>query len=203
MKTIVSKFNAPEVTVRITNLSVDAYNKKFSLTLSTKEKGKRKWNTEDIAGTITKEVAEYFSLLKDEKIKVVADNEVGYVYQTTGRKLTNFQRYLIKRGIQETPGILSAMKFEADNYSEEYPQNPFRIVRYQDGRNTLTLINVSSMVRKAYLDPNSNETTSRYSYRTFVDANGQTRRSFIIPKYYRRLVVQELIEVEQFVEARD
>ena len=112
MKTLISKFVAPQVEVRFSNLVVDSLKKHFSMTVGTRAAGKRKFTEKEISGNITADLADWFSLPRDEKVKVAADNEQGFEFIKTGRKLTNLQKYMMKRGIDEVPNILNQLVFE-------------------------------------------------------------------------------------------
>lgn len=197
MKTLINKFNAPQGTVQLSNIVVDCYAKHFTATIGFKAKGKRKFNYKAISGTITRDIAAYFSELRDETIKVEAINEQGFILQKTGRKLTNFQRYLAKRDIDITLP-LDTMVFEDDNYSDTYPQNPFKVVTYLSGKITLSLINIKSKVVKSTIDPVTGVVTDRFYNPTYIDKNGVTRKSYVSPNFYRRLIIEEEVEVEVF-----
>lgn len=196
MTTSITTFKTPEVTVRFSNMEIDALRKKFTMLVETKSAKQRKFVGKIVSGNITAELADYFSLLKDEKVKVPADNEQGYEFIPTGKKLTNFQKYLKKAGIEYYPNILKDLSFEAYNTSEDYKSNPFRLVVYAGGNSTLTLVNISSKVKISHVDTTTGEVSDKYYHRLFTDSNGNTRRSFVIPKNYRRLMVQEVKEVE-------
>lgn len=79
MKTTVSTFVTPEVQVRLSNIVVNPKERKVSLTLSTKEKGKRKFTDEQVEATITSELYNWLTLLKDDSLRVIANNERGYL----------------------------------------------------------------------------------------------------------------------------
>lgn len=189
-------YTTPEVTVQFSNISVDAFRKQFTLTLGTKEKGKRKFTERQISGSITKELASWLSELTPEVVKVKADNEEGFIKMKTGRKLTGFQKYLIKRELELFNSPLRALTFTADNNSEDYASNPFRLVCYANGHNTLTLVRARSMKVVERLDTTTGEVHKSFYNQTFVDDNGITRKSFNIPKFYRRLILQQEVEVE-------
>ena len=201
MKTSILKFVAPEGTVRLSNMVIDAYKKQFSAILGFKAKGKRTFTEQAVAGTITGELANWFSLITDEKIKVEALNERGYIMEKTGRKLTNFQKYLKKMNIEETPNVLHSLIFEDNNTSEVYQNNPFKLVMYAEGKCTLSLVNSVAKTKIERVEPSTGEIHTYYKDRYFVDANGKNRKSYTIPAYYKRLIVQQQVEVQQFVEA--
>lgn len=196
MKTTISNFVTPEVDVRFSNLVVDSLKKHFTMTVGTRAIGKRKFTEKQISGNITSDLADWFSLLRDEKVKVAADNEQGFEFIKTGRKLTNFQKYLTKRGIEQTPNILNSLVFESPNDSQDYALNPFRLVVYTTGKCTLTLVNVASKKKVSHVDVNTGETTDKYYNRLFINKEGKAQKSFIIPQYFRRLMVQETKEIE-------
>lgn len=196
MTTTVTSFNTPDVTVRYSLIEIDAIKKHFSMYVETKTKAQRKFTGKMVSGNITPELAEYFSLLKDEKVKVAADNEAGFEFIKTGHRLTNFQKYLKKSGIEYSANILKELVFESHNTSEDYKSNPFRLVIYTTGNATLTLVNISSKKKVSYVDTATGAVTDKYYHRLYTDASGKTRRSFVIPKNYRRLMVQVAKEVE-------
>lgn len=195
MKTTISTFVTPEGKVRISNLVVDSYSKHFTASIGFKAKGKRTYKFKDISGTVTTELAEWLSKLTPEKVKIAADNEQGFQFVPTGRRLTFFQKYLIKRGIPEDT-LLPSLVFESDNTSQSYAENPFRLVSYASGKFTLTLVNASSKKIVSHLDTSTGQITNKYYQRLFTDKEGNTRRSFITPDHYKRLIKQVQTEVE-------
>ena len=201
MKTTVSTFVTPEVQVRLSNIVVNPKERKVSLTLSTKEKGKRKFTDEQVEATITSELYNWLTLLKDDSLRVIANNERGYDFIKTGTRSTSFQRFLAKTNREFKAGILQTMVFECDNNSQSYPDNPFRLIRYANGSNTLTLVNLPSKKVKEIVDISTGEVKSIFSDKIGTLADGKKVKAFVRPEKYRRLVIQQTKEVEVYQEA--
>lgn len=198
MKTNVLSFVTPEAKVRFSNVTINPEERTASFTLSTKAKRARKWTEEQITSTITAELYNYLTLMRDDQVKVPANNERGYDLIKTGTKSTSFMRYLKRREMEFASGVLKSMVFECDNTSEDYYSNPFRLVRYVEGNSVLTLVNVQSKSRKETVDVETGEVSVKYATRYGQLKDGTTVKAFIMPKNYRRLVVQENKEVEVF-----
>lgn len=198
MKTTVSTFVTPEVQVRLSNISVNPKERKATITLGTKEKGKKKFTDEVVVATITSELYNYLTLLRKDKIQVVADNEKGFQWIDTGTSSTSFQRFLAKKGIEYKSGILSTLVFEGNNNSTDYIENPFRLVRYANGTAVLTLVNIPSKSKKETVDVSTGEIKTFYSNKIGTLADGSRVKAFIRPEKYRRLVIQSTKEVEVF-----
>jgi hypothetical protein len=199
MSTSIVTYNTPEAVVKISNISLNPKDRKATLVLATKEKGKRKFIEEEIIVSLTAEVYHWFTQLKDDVVKEVADNPQGFVYTKTGTKSTTFQRYLKRLGIEFAPGVLQTMSFESDNKSESYADNPFRIIRYTNGSNSITLVNVPSKKTVEKVDLSTGEVKSSYYQKYGKLNNGQNVKAFIMPKMYRRLVIQTTRVIVEYV----
>lgn len=201
MKTTVSTFVTPEVQVRLSNIVVNPKERKATFTLATKEKGKKKFTEEVVTATITSELYNYLTLLRKDKIQVVANNERGFKWIDAGTSSTSFQRFLTKKGIEYKSGVLSTLIFESANTSTDYIENPFRLVRYANGTAVLTLVNLPSKSKKETVDVSTGEIKAFYSNKIGTLADGTRVKAFIRPEKYRRLVVQTTTEVEVYQQA--
>lgn len=201
MKTNVTTYATPEVQVQLSNIVVNPKTRKATFTLGTKEKGKRKFSTEQVEASITSELYNYLTLLRDEKIKIVADNEQGFEYVKTGVKSTSFQRFLAKKGIEFKSGLLKELVFTSDNTSDQYLDNPFRVVLYDNGSAVMTLVNLPSKSSKETVDVNTGEIKTNWSNKIGTMADGKKVKAFIRPQKYRRLVIQYITERKVFQEA--
>lgn len=196
MKTTVSTFVTPEVVVRLSNINVNPKERKVTFTLETKTEKRKTFDKQIVEASITSELYNYLTLLKDDKVKVAANNEKGYEYIKTGTKSTSFQKFLAKKEIAYKTGILSELVFESLNTSEDYLSNPFRLVRYSNGNSVLTLVNLPSKSKKDVVDIQTGEIKSFYSQKIGTLADGKRVKAFIMPAKYRRLVIQDTKEVE-------
>ena len=196
MKTTVSTFVTPEVLVKFSNISVNMKERKISLEVATKTPKRKTYDKELVEATMTAELYNYLTMLRDDKVKVAADNEQGYQFINTGTKSTSFQRFLAKKEVQYKPGILQELVFETDNTSSDYLDNPFRLVKYSNGNAVLTLVNLPSKSKKETADPTTGEVKAFYSTKIGTLADGKRVKAFIRPEKYRRLVLQSTKEVE-------
>ena len=200
MKTSIVTFDFPQAVIRISNLEIDVQNRKAFFTLGVKEHGKRKFTERDVTAIVELQVIKWFTVAKPEIIKVAADNEQGFIMQKTGRSLTNFEKYLNHRGIEFTPNILKSLVFEDNNDSEDYYNNPFKVIETPKGF-VLTNVQIKPKVKTEYVNPNDGTITTKYKNPTYKDANGKTRISTFSKQYYRRYGVQVIKEVEVYQEA--
>lgn len=191
MTTTVEIYEKPEGIVMFKNICLDIAKNKFSLTLGFKAKGKRSFTFEQVEGKFGAEFKEYFTKMIPEMVRV-GENE----FKPTGNYHTPFEKYLIKRGIEFKPGILTEMEFVADNASESYADCPFKLVKYF-GWNSLTLVNSGTKKKVMVKDPMTGAVSEKYFTRTF-EYDGKVRKEYFAPKYYRRLLIQTKAEVEVY-----
>lgn len=198
---IVNVFTTPERMVKLTDVRINAETLRFvaNIQLGT-ESGI--WSVpEEISGTITVELKKWLTLIKDEKYKVKADNDRGFEYVKSGRRLTSFQRFLEKSGFESlasSPDMLSSLEFECSNTSENYMANPFRIVRRIDGKCTMTLVNLPSKKRVETVNEETGEHTVYYTTKYGKFASGEITKAFINPSKYRRFIYEESVTKELF-----
>ena len=196
MKTTVSTFVTPAVIVRLSNIVVTPKERTATFTLETKTAKRKTFDKQIVTATITSELYNYLTLLKDDKVKVAANNQNGYEFIKTGTRSTSFQKFLAKKEIAYAPGVLATLVFESENESADYLSNPFRLVMYANGNAVLTLVNLPSKSKKETVDPTTGEIKSFYSNKIGTLADGTRVKAFIRPEKYRRLVVQSTKEVE-------
>lgn len=195
MTTTIKTFVTPDVQVKLSNILVNPKERKATITLGTKAKGKRKFTEQQVEATITSELYNWLTRLTDNKVKVAADNEAGFEFIPTGERSTGFQKFLAKKGLEFKTGILQSLEFVSHNTSTEYQDNPFRIVMFDD-RAVITLVNIPSKSRKEVVDINTGEIKTFYTQKYGKFADGTTTKAFINKDKYRRLVVQTTKEVE-------
>lgn len=200
MKTSIVTFDFPVSTIRISNLEIDVINKKAKFTLGIKEPKKRKFDERNVEAIVELEVIKWFTKTRPETIKVVADNEQGFIEQKTGRSITNFERYLKHRGIEFTPNVLKSLVFESDNHSDDYYPNPFKVIETTKGF-ILTNVQIKPKLKTEYVDPGTGEVTRKYKNPTYKDASGKTRISTFSKAFYRRYALQSVKEVEVYQQA--
>ena len=197
MKTLVKTMNRPNAKVRMSNIVIDIKTCKFSMTLGVKQGRQKLFREETISGKLNLEVKKWLTQMTPVKVQVPADNELGYEWIDSGNKLTGFQKFLNKQSIEFKPGILSTMVFESDNNSENYAENPFKIIRYADGNVSLTLVNIAPVRVIETADPTTGEVTTNYKQK-FIKIGESYREAYISKKYFVRYMVQEIKEVVQF-----
>ena len=196
MKTTVSTFVTIDAVIRMSNINIDFKQRKGSMVLGIKEAGKRKFSEENVNFTITSELYDYLVLLRDNKVKVAADNERGYDFIKTGTKSTSFQKFLAKIDKEFKPGILQELVFETNNTSDDYCSCPFRLVKYAEGNAVLTLVNLVSKSKKDIIDPSTGEVKTFYSQKYGTLNDGTRVKAFVRPEKYRRFIQQTISEVE-------
>lgn len=193
METKIKNFQIPVGIVNVSNVLINIKKCTFSLTLAFKPKGTRKKpQLETIEGTITPELLQWLTRMHEEKVKVIIDEKE--VLKPTGKYLTGFQKFLIKKEIEFKPGILNEMTFTCDNKEEDYYLNPFKIIKTND-KNILSLITVPAKERVFSFDHESGKERVTYKRKTYVDENGNTQFQRMSKKSYVRLIVQEDISV--------
>lgn len=197
MKTTITTFEFPKAAIRISNLEIDVEKRKAFFTLGIKEHGKRKFIERQVEAIVELSVIKWFTKTRPEIIKVVADNEQGFIEQKTGRNITNFERYLSHRNIEFAPNILKSLVFEDQNDSQDYYANPFKIIETPKGL-ILTNVQMKPKIKTEYVDPNTGEITRKYKSPVFKTADGKTRISTFSKEYYRRYALQNTKEVEVY-----
>lgn len=197
MKTLVKTMNRPSGKVRMSNIVIDVKSCSFSMTIGTKQGRQKLFREETISGKINLEVKRWLTEMTPVKTQTPADNEVGYVWTDTGNKLTGFQKFLSKCNIEFKPGILSTLAFESENNSEQYAENPFKIIRYADGNCSLTLVNISPKKHSQTIDPTTGVITDSWKQK-FIKIGESYREAYVSKKFFVRYMVQEIKEVVQY-----
>lgn len=194
MKTLVNKMTTPNVQVRMSNIEIDVKKFTFKLTLGTKTSRQKNFREEVVTGKTTVELIEWLTLKVKERIKIVADNEQGFEWVESGNLLTGFQMFLKKRNLEFVPGILKSSTFTSDNKSEEFGDNPFKLIQYMSGHRTLTLVNIGSKSVVTKEDPTTGEVTEFWK-RNYIKIGERMMPSFFGKKSFVRYLVQQAVEV--------
>lgn len=184
MNTISKRFENPNVDVKFSQIKVNITDYTFQLVLGIKTKRQRKFREELVEGQISKELRKWLCEMFDEV--ETRETEQGTVRVKTGARTTSFQLFLRKQGIEFRPGILNEMVFESDNTSENYAENPFKMIRYINGKNTLTLVNVGVKKSVGITDPNTGEIRERWRQK-FVKLGERYTPAFFGKKSFVRL----------------
>ncbi len=194
MTTTVKAFNRPNAMVSFTNIVVDIAKCTFELNVSHQFKGKNKIHTQNVSGTITPELRDWLSTVKPEKVRTVGKDGV-VSFPETGVSSTGFQKFLKRTDREFVPGILSSTIFTSENNSEDYYQNPFKLIMLNE-RNILTLVNIATKKRTETSDPMTGKKTVHYTQRFFKNGNDEVQKSFTTKKNYFRLILQQDQTVE-------
>lgn len=163
-----AKFQIPNVDVKYSNIIIDHKTKKATIEVRTRKAGGKRWSKANIIECyVTQATLDWFLNKFNDK---------------DGNTTTAFKLYLKKRGITFKPGILRTLSFESYNMSEDYAENPFKLVLYNNSDiHTLTLVNKR---------PRELNADGKYVVKTYINHEGQTRESFYSKKAFRRLVIQ-------------
>ena len=94
----VNQFTTPNMIINMSGLKINQKAFTFSLMLSGSMNGVIYSEPVEITGKVTVELMNWLTLVKDEKVQVKADNEKGFEWIKSGRRVTSFQRYLEKAG---------------------------------------------------------------------------------------------------------
>ena len=198
----VNQFTTPNMIINMSGLKINQKSFTFSMLLSMSANGVIYSEPITITGKVTVELMNWLTLVKDEKVQVKADNEKGFEWIKSGRRVTSFQRYLEKAGwgsIVDSPNSLEDLIFESDNLSDNYISNPFRLVTRLDGTATLTMVNIPSKKRIETVNEETGEHTVRYTTKYGKFADGKSVRAFIHPSKYRRYTFEEITQREVYV----
>ena len=200
MNTTVRNFVRPQGQIFFGDINIDAKKCTFSLAYAILAPRKRKLEYKNVSGTITPELKQWLTYVFDKKVKVMENDQP--VYKMTGEKSTGFQIFLERKSLEFQPGILSTMTFKSDNFSEDYYQNPFKLVILND-KAILTLVNIAAKERTQEHNPTTGKVETHYTQRYFQVEGGGYRKSYVPKKNYCRLIVQQdkLMEVAQAAEA--
>lgn len=187
-------YSEPNVDVRFSNITItDIHSGAMSVTVETKTPRQRKWHDKEVvSGVISRQMKEWLMKVNDVKADVI-DESTGEVKTVVIGKETGFQHFLKKKGIEFKTGILSTMEFISKNDSESYYDNPFKLIRYLNGRNELTLVNKAPLIVTESSDPVTGKVTRTFRKKTFIDKDGNRRYSYFSPSKYRRLKIQEYV----------
>lgn len=194
MKRTIEYFEKPNCRIQLRNIVIKKEDYTFSLELGTKTSRQKKFRYQTITGKVHNELMEWFTKLVDEKIPVKQDDD-SIAYIPTGNKLTLFNIYLNKRGIEYKPKMLSTMVFECENTSDSYEDCPLKVVVHKNGA-TLTKVNTPAKKLVQYVNPDTGEIKTSYVVPTYIDKNGNRRRSFVSKDYYLRYLYITTKEVE-------
>lgn len=201
MKNTIRVYEKPQVVVRISQVVVNTTTRDFTLILETKSLDKRvkKFNAQQVSGKIKSDIKDFLTLMLDDKIKTVANNQAGFEWTKTGTKSTRFQRWCKVHGYTCTSGCLRTMVFECENNSPESGANPFKLVMNADGTNILSLVRTHASVKTSTVDPETGEIKDNYTTSYYRHEDGTWRKSFVAPKFYLRLIrsVEQEVEVYQ------
>ena len=197
MKTLVKKMNRPEGKIKMSNILIDIKNCTFSMTIGIKQGRQKLYREETISGKLNLEVKKWLTQMTPVKIQVPANNEQGYQWIDSGNKMTGFQKFLNKKGIEFKPGILNELSFESNNNSENYADNPFKIIRYANGNVSLTLVNIAPVKVVETADPTTGEIKTNYKQK-FIKIGESYREAFVSKKFFVRYMIQEIKEVVQY-----
>jgi hypothetical protein len=193
MNTNVRNFVRPNGQVYYSDINIDTTKCTFSLNYAFVPKGKRKIVYEPtVQGTITPELKLWLTKVFAETANVVIDGKT--VKRETGRNLTGFQLFLERTGKTFEPNILASMTFHSNNFSEDYYENPFKLVMLND-KSVLTLINVAPKQKTMKFNPATGKTDVHYTQRYF-QINGEWRKSYVPKKNYCRLILQQDVTME-------
>ena len=123
----------PTEEVQYSNIVVNLKKRTITLDVRTRKIGGKRWRK---AQSITAKMTyELYGWLTNRRINL------------NNNKVTGFQKYLDTRGIEFVPGILNKMVFESNNLSEVYAENPFKLLCYDDGAYSITLVHIKSKVK--------------------------------------------------------
>ena len=184
MRTVVLKRMVKgEGIVRFSNISLDLKGNKFSLLLGIKSYGQRKFREELVSGFATVDMLNWFT--KSSAVKVRLEDGS---YVSTGDFKTGFQKYLISIGKSDVK--LFDLVFEASNLSDDYYSCPFKLIRYVDGNNTLTKVNIAGRKPVVSYDPNTGLETKEF-VKKYAKLGDNFVPVFHDKKSYVRLLVQE------------
>ena len=123
----------PTEEVQYSNFVVNLKKRTITLDVRTRKINGKRWRKpQSITAKMTYEL---YGWLTNRRINL------------NNNKVTGFQKYLDTRGIDFVPGILNKMVFESNNLSEVYAENPFKLLCYDDGAYSITLVHIKSKVK--------------------------------------------------------
>ena len=123
----------PTEEVQYSNIVVNLKKRTITLDVRTRKIGGKRWRKDQ--SITAKMTYELYGWLTNRRINL------------NNNKVTGFQKYLDTRGIDFVPGILNKMVFESNNLSEVYAENPFKLLCYDDGAYSITLVHIKSKVK--------------------------------------------------------
>lgn len=199
----VNTFTTPNATVIMSNLKINQKDFTFTVDVALCYDD-HSTLPQKVSGKVTVEVMNWITLVQDEKVQVKADNPKGFAWVKTGNRVTRFQQYLNKIGftaLANSHDTLSELVFECSNNSENYLDNPFRLITRLDGTASLNMVNIPSKRRVETVNEETGEHTIRYSTKYGTMADGKVVKAFIHPTKYRRFMFQETVQHEIYTPA--
>ncbi len=121
--------------VKYSNIRVCLKTRTVTLDVCTRKVGGKRWlkaNSFEITAKLSQTLYQWLAT---------------YSVNHNGAKITPFQKYLINRNIQFRPGILKTMEFVSHNLSEDYKENPFKLLLFDDGSSQLTLVHLKNKIK--------------------------------------------------------
>jgi hypothetical protein len=162
-----TSFKLPNVDVKYSNIIINHKNRTATIDVQTRKHGNKRWSkVTTIEAVVTKALLDW-AMLKFKSYD--------------GSETTAFKLYLKKRGIEFYPGILRTLTFESYNLSEDYQENPFKLVYYNNGKHTLTLVNVRPLIK---------DSKGNYHKPVYQNKEGEIKMSYYSKNSFRRLVIQ-------------
>lgn len=153
--------------VQFSNITITDLKKGLvEITIKTKKPSGKRWlNKRIINCTMSPDLREWFFSFSNAIVKDIHGN----TYSDPSNKMTGFQKYLVRKDITFKRGILKELSFQSNNLSEDYYENPFKVIQYDDGHNSLTLVNQRprKLIDGKYITPDK-KFYSRQSYRRLV-----------------------------------
>lgn len=153
--------------VQFSNITITDLKKgTVEVTIKTKKPSGKRWLKKRVVTcTISPDLREWLF----QYGTAIAKDHLGNIYSDPDNKMTGFQKYLVRKNIPFKRGILKELVFESNNLSEDYYENPFKVIQYDDGHNSLTLVNQRprKLINGKYVIPEK-RFYAKASYRRWV-----------------------------------
>lgn len=198
MNTTIVNFEKFNGIVKFSNIQLFP-NMLFTLDLQIKEEGKRNFSKViPVTGRYTYPVLNWFNDLHKVNVKIVDNTKPdGFRWETTGESRTKFQSYLVRHNLP-TSTQLKDLAFQSHGHSENFDENPFRLVLYKNRPATLTMVHVAPKKRFETIDSNG-EVQVKYTNKETINVRGRVIPKPLDKSQFRRLLIEhhEVAEVFQ------
>ena len=198
---LVKTVNAPKGVVSMKDVRIDIESNTFSLML--KEPNEKRFKK--VEGIIDRNLNWFMTTLVPDRVKVVDETSPkGFKFVNVVGQKTKLERLLRDMGVETNCPIdainkLSELRFDCDNESSVYQDNPFRLYyRKHDQKAVLCPIHIRPAKKVVTINPDGSEEVKYVASKTYTSKSGKTYPAYLKKDEYKRLVIEDYVSKEVF-----